>query len=75
MNPFVHTALKLRWPAENLFLLVSRISTNDLVFFGALGMGVMVDFILSVGVGFSGPSSTRCFGLESLHSMQLFVYV
>ena len=42
MNPFVHTALKLRWPAEKLLLLVSRISTNDLVFFGAVGMGVMV---------------------------------
>ena len=65
MNPFVHTALKLRWPAEKLLLLVSRISTNDLVFFGAVGMGVMVDLILSVGVGFSGPSSTCCFGLRA----------
>ena len=65
MNPFVHTALKLRWPAENLFILVSRINANDLVVFGAVGMGVMVDLILSVGVGFSGPSSTCWFGLRT----------
>ena len=64
MNPVVHTALKLRWPAENIFLLVSRINTNDLVFFGAVGTGVMVDLILSAGVGFSGPISTCCFGLR-----------
>ena len=65
MNPFVHTALKLRSPAENLLLLVSRVSTDDVVcFFGAVGMCVTVDLILSVGVGFCGLSSTCCFGLS-----------
>ena len=36
-----------------------------LCFLGAVGMGVMVHLILSVGVGFSGPSSTCCFGLRA----------
>ena len=64
MNPFAHTALKLRWPAENLFLLVSRISTDDLVFWcswhGCYGWS-----FLAVGVGFSELSSTCWFGLRT----------
>ena len=54
MNPFVHTAWKLRWPAEKLLLLVARISTSDLVFFGAVGMGVMVDMFYLLVLGLVG---------------------
>ena len=52
MNPFVHTALTLRWPAENLFLLVSRISTNDLVFLVQLAwvLWLILFYLLVLGL-------------------------
>ena len=52
MNPFVHTALKLRWPAENLFLLVSRINTNDLVFLVQLAwvLWLILFYLLVLGL-------------------------
>ena len=46
--------MKLRLPAENIFLLVSRISTDDLVFVGAVGMGVMVDMFYLLVLGLVG---------------------
>ena len=41
-------------PAENLFLLVPRISTDDLFFVGAVGMGVMADMFHRLGFGSLG---------------------
>ena len=46
--------MKLRFPAENLFLLVPRISTDDFLFFGAVGMSVMVDMLYQLVLGLVG---------------------
>ena len=45
--------MKLRLPAENLFLLVPRISTDDLFFCG-VGMGLMVDMFYLLVLGLVG---------------------